>query len=54
MKFLEDDTYGMLVSLAGSKRIKYLFETELQYNVSWRVAMQLAYKYTVIKDPVRK
>jgi len=37
----------MLVNLANSKKIKYLFETELQYNVAWRVALQLAFKYTV-------
>jgi len=43
----EEDTYGMLVNLANSKKIKYLFETELQYNVAWRVALQLAFKYTV-------
>jgi hypothetical protein len=43
----EEDTYGVLVSLAGYKRIKYLFETELQYHVAWRVALQLAFKYTV-------
>ena len=45
--FSEEDTYGMLVNLANSKKMKYLFETELQYNVAWRVALQLAFKYTV-------
>ena len=37
----------MLINLANFKRIKFLFETELQYNVAWRVAMNLCYKYTV-------
>ena len=33
--------------MTNSKKMKYLFETELQYNVAWRVALQLSYKYTV-------
>lgn len=42
----EEDTYGLLVNLSNNKRVKFLFETELRYNVAWRVAMDFCFKYT--------
>ena len=41
----EEDTYGLLVNMASSKRPNYFPTSKVQHEIEWRAVMELHKEY---------
>jgi len=48
--FIEEECYNSLTNLISSKKLVFVTQTKLLYEVTWRIVMDISKKYVVRKN----